>query len=165
VPASSAGDSPALLALRARGTVRGMSVRLPLVLFRRADRLDADRDRGRQRDHRGREPSIGAPWPNRATVRAALGEQPGSPIEMPDEDGDDLPGYEFRVKDPDFLSEMVESAGLSTAAYLEYGEYATFHITIHPDASISGFICRQDGGNDDEVAEMTEDERAESEED
>ena len=55
-------------------------------------------------------------------VRAALGEQPGSPIEMPDEDGDDLPGYEFRVKDPDFLSEMVESAGLSTAAYLEYGE-------------------------------------------
>jgi len=38
------------------------------------------------------------------------------------DDGDDLPGYEFRVKDPDFLSEMVESAGLSTAAYLEYGE-------------------------------------------
>lgn len=103
-----------------------------------------------------------------ARVRAVLGEEPGDPIGPMDEPGDDetdetdeLPEGEFQVKDPDGLVSMVEAAGLSPAAYLRYSEYARFMIRIHPDASISGFICRQDGGDDDEIVEITDKELGE----
>lgn len=96
-----------------------------------------------------------------ARVRAALGEDDlMDQITKSDDadDADDLPESEFQVKDPDSLAPMVRAAGLSRAAYLRYGEYAKFVISIHPDATISGYIRRQDGGDDNEVVEITEEE-------
>lgn len=71
----------------------------------------------------------------------------------------DLPEGEFVIKDPDNWHSMVSAAGLSSDAYLKWGEYAKVRLTVLPDGRISGRLLRRDGGSDEEIAYMTEAER------
>lgn len=72
-----------------------------------------------------------------------------------------LPESEYTIKCPDTWYEMVTAAGLSPRAYLEYGEYAHVLLTVLPDGRIIGRLLRQDDGDNDDVAKMTDDERRE----
>lgn len=77
----------------------------------------------------------------------------------PQAPGTSLPESDFTIKDPDSWHVMVAAAGLSSDAYLKWGEYAKVRLMVLPDGRVSGRLLRRDGGSDDEVAHMTEAER------